>query len=123
MQADQFRVLPLTAHGALSANTTALALGDRQLIVIATSFAMTNPNTQGVHQPDPGLASVPSDHAAMESEATYRALEQSYRHSMEYAWMQERYPRLRYWRQRCKPSDLVGGQTSQLQWERSHGDH
>ncbi|WP_438982859.1 hypothetical protein [Vulcanococcus sp.] len=96
--------------------------GDQLLIVIATSVAMTNPNTQGAPQPDPALAPVPSDHAAMESEATYRELEQNYRHSVQYAWMQERYPRLRYWMQRCKPSDLVGGPTSQLQWERSHGD-
>lgn len=70
---------------------------------------------------------------AMDSEATYRERENSYRRSSAYAGMRRRYPQLRYWIARCRQPDLIGGSASpaapqpvlpgvMLQWQRSHGE-
>ena len=65
-----------------------------------------------------------------DSDHDYRALEQSYRQSQQYAAMQARYPQLRHWLSVCRHGDLVGDSASAsawpppvvLQWDRSHGE-
>ena len=73
---------------------------------------------------DSGHYPVPSDLTTMHSESAYRELEQDCRSSDQYAWMQQRYPQLRFWIAHCDPSDLVGISVphTPLQWERSHGE-
>ena len=73
---------------------------------------------------DSGLNAGRSELITMRSESAYRELERGYRRSDQYAWMQQRYPQLRFWIARCDPSDLVGTPATKtpLQWDRNHGE-
>jgi hypothetical protein len=87
-------------------------------------------NRRNPRVPDPGLEPISGEQQiAMRSETNYRDLERGYRQTEQYAWMQKRYPQLRFWITHCHPTDLVGGDSkhaepgSTLQWERSHGEN
>ncbi len=79
-------------------------------------------------RPDPAL--VHGDQMCMQPDQDYRQLEQSYRHSAQYAAMVQRYPVLRHAIEACRQAELVSDQQSslpalhgpQLHWHRSHGE-
>ena len=72
----------------------------------------------------------PGSLLAQASDFDYRALEQHYHQSPQYAAMVARYPQLRHWIDACGNAELVDdaqqAPTEQpavvLQWDRSHGE-
>jgi len=67
----------------------------------------------------------------MQPDQDYRQLEQSYRHSAQYAAMVQRYPVLKHAIEACEQAELVSDQqcpllpalnSPELQWHRSHGE-
>jgi hypothetical protein len=99
---------------------------------------MTTPNkhraargTSRGDRPGPDHALVPGDQPCMQPDQDYRQLEQSYRHSAQYAAMVQRYPVLKHAIEACEQAELVSDQQCQLlpslhgpqlHWHRSHGE-
>lgn len=90
---------------------------------------MTTANNHRQPRLDPGL--VHGDQPSMQPDLDYRQLEQSYRHSAQYAAMVQRYPVLKHSIEHYQQAELVGDQQHvllqtlhgpSLHWHRSHGE-
>jgi hypothetical protein len=66
---------------------------------------MTPASNSRCPRPDPAL--VHGEQPCMQPDQDYRQLEQSYRHSAQYAAMVQRYPALKHAIEACQQSDLV----------------
>ena len=80
-------------------------------------------------RPGHDQALVPGDQPCIQPDQDYRQLEQSHRHSAQYAAMVQRYPVLKHAIEACEQAELVSDQQSplplqapQLHWQRSHGE-